>query len=87
MSSGIIDADTEPVERGDPARHRASSGTAGRPLRGAPTFNAFPLTGPPECSVATCPAGFATLEPSTNPDQLSNESGHFASICQGRTAG
>jgi hypothetical protein len=43
-----------------------------------PTFNAFPLTSPPECSKATCPAGFASLEPDTNPDQIGNAFGQFA---------
>lgn len=44
-----------------------------------PTFNAFPLNSPPECSTETCPAGFATLEPNTNPDQIENQEGQFAS--------
>jgi hypothetical protein len=46
-----------------------------------PTFNAFPLSSPPECSEASgkCPAGFATLEPGTNPDQVTNGGGQFAS--------
>jgi hypothetical protein len=44
-----------------------------------PTFNAFPLASPPECSRASCPQGFAALEPGTNPDQLGNEPGQFAS--------
>jgi carbon monoxide dehydrogenase subunit G len=43
-----------------------------------PTFNAFPLSGAPECSKATCLAGFATLEPNTNPDQIGNTFGQFA---------
>jgi hypothetical protein len=43
-----------------------------------PTFNAFPLSGAPECSKVTCPAGFATLEPNTNPDQIGNTFGEFA---------
>jgi hypothetical protein len=44
---------------------------------GPPTFNAFPLLSPPECSKANqCP--FATLEPSSNPDQVTNGGGHFA---------
>jgi hypothetical protein len=43
-----------------------------------PTFAAFPLSSPPECSGAhTCP--FAKLEPSSNPDVLGNEPGQFAS--------
>lgn len=45
---------------------------------GPPTFNAFPLVNPPECSTATCPAGFATLEPTTNPDPITNVFGQFA---------
>ena len=47
----------------------------------APTFHAFPLTSPPECSEAMsgCPAGFATLEPNTNPDQIPNLESQFAS--------
>ena len=44
-----------------------------------PTFNAFPLTSPPECSRASCPTGFASLEPNTNPDQIGNPFGAFAS--------
>ena len=46
---------------------------------GPPTFNAFPLTSPPECSRAACPTGYATLEPPTNPDTLGNPAGQFAS--------
>jgi hypothetical protein len=47
----------------------------------APTFHAFPLTSPPECSEATngCTSGFATLEPDTNPDPIPNLESHFAS--------
>jgi hypothetical protein len=43
-----------------------------------PTFNAFPLSSPPECSKAMCPAGFAMLQPTTNPDQIGNPFGQFA---------
>ncbi len=47
----------------------------------APTFHAFPLTSPPECSeaISGCPAGFSTLEPNTNPDQIPNLESQFAS--------
>ena len=86
MSTGILGDDTEPVD----AVILPGTGALGYgwvPLRGAPTFNAFPLTGPPECSVNTCAAGFATLEPATNPDQLSNEPGHFALISTGPNGG
>ncbi len=43
-----------------------------------PTFNAFPLNGAPECSKATCAAGFALLQPASDPDQLGNVFGEFA---------
>jgi hypothetical protein len=81
VSSGIIDADTVPVS----AVTVPGTGVLGFgwvTAAGPPTFNAFPLSSPPECSEAQpggCPAGFATLEPNTNPDTLSNEPGHFAS--------
>jgi hypothetical protein len=45
-----------------------------------PTFSAFPLSSPPECSGASTPrCPFASLEPNTNPDQISNAGGQFAS--------
>src|SRR6202035_3356991 len=46
-----------------------------------PTFDEFPLTSPPECSTKKCPADekFASLEPNTNPDQIGNPGGQFAS--------
>ena len=45
---------------------------------GPPSFNAFPLSAPPECSFAS-PCPYATLEPASNPDQLQNQPGQFAS--------
>ncbi len=66
MTSGILNADTGPLS----AVIVPGTGVLGfgwDTAAGAPTFNAFPLTGPPECSVATCPAGFATLEPGHQP--------------------
>ncbi|HEX3690064.1 MAG TPA: hypothetical protein VHV28_10205 [Solirubrobacteraceae bacterium] len=78
VATGIIDADTGPLSAVIvPGTNVLGFGwdTAGS---SAPTFNAFPLVGPPECSVATCPAGFATLEPATNPDQIGNPFGQFA---------
>lgn len=77
VSSGFLSADTVPLN----AVIVPGTGVLGfgwDTASDAPTFNAFPLTAPPECSTATCPAGFATLEPNTNPDQLSNEPGQFA---------
>ncbi|HET8976849.1 MAG TPA: hypothetical protein VFN87_01755 [Solirubrobacteraceae bacterium] len=77
VSSGILSADTVPLNAVIvPGTNVLGYGweTAGGP----PTFNAFPLVSPPECSVATCPAGFATLEPNTNPDQVTNGGGMVA---------
>lgn len=77
VTSGILNADTGPLS----AVIVPGTGVLGfgwDTAAGAPTFNAFPLAAPPECSVATCPAGFATLEPNTNPDQISNPFGEFA---------
>ncbi len=78
VSTGILNADTEPVGAvivpgtGVLGYGWDTAGSSG------PTFNAFPLSSPPECSRLRCPAGFASLEPSTNPDQLGNEPGQFA---------
>jgi hypothetical protein len=79
VASGILNADTEPLS----AVILPGTGVLGYGWDTAgsspPTFNAFPLSSPPECSVETCPAGFASLEPNTNPDQIGNEEGQFAS--------
>jgi len=78
VTSGIVNADTGPLS----AVMLPATGVLGYgwdTAAGAPTFNAFPLSSPPECSVTQCPAGHATLEPETNPDTLGNEPGHFAS--------
>jgi hypothetical protein len=55
------------------------------PAASVPTFHDYPLSSPPECSSATngCPSGFATLEPATNPDQISNAGGNFAANATG----
>jgi hypothetical protein len=79
VTSGIINAITAPVG----AVTLPGTGVLGygweTPL-GPPTFNAFPLSSPSECSVHSCPAGYATLEPNTNPDQVGNPAGsEFAS--------
>jgi hypothetical protein len=79
VASGILNADTEPLS----AVIVPGTGVLGYGWDTAgsspPTFNAFPLTSPPECSAETCPAGFASLEPNTNPDQIGNDEGQFAS--------
>ena len=46
-----------------------------------PTFDEFLLTSPPECSVMTCAPdeAFATLAPASEPDQIGDAGGEFAS--------
>jgi hypothetical protein len=78
VTSGILSADTGPLS----AVTLPGTGVLGygwESAGGPPTFNAFPLSSPPECSVATCAAGFATLEPATNPDTVGNGGGQYAS--------
>ncbi|HEY2321064.1 MAG TPA: hypothetical protein VGH67_22340 [Solirubrobacteraceae bacterium] len=77
VTDGVLNADTGPLSAVIvPGTNVLGFGwdTAAGP----PTFNAFPLSSPPECSTATCPAGFATLQPDTNPDQITNPFGQFA---------
>jgi hypothetical protein len=77
VTSGIINADTEPLN----AVTLPGTGVLGygwETAAGPPTFNAFPLSAPPECSVKSCPAGYATLEPNTNPDTIGNGGGRYA---------
>ena len=78
VSSGIISADTGPLG----AVITPGTGVLGygwETAEGPPTFNAFPLSSPPECSIQVCAAGFARLEPSTNADQVGNLGGQMAS--------
>jgi hypothetical protein len=79
VADGIIDADTEPLG----AVILPGTGVLGYGWNTAggspPTFNAFPLSSPPGCFRLKCPTGFASLEPNTNPDQISNAGGQFAS--------
>jgi hypothetical protein len=46
-----------------------------------PTFDEFPFTSPPECAVMTCAPdeAFATLAPASEPDQIGDAGGEFAS--------
>ena len=83
VSDGILNADTEPLS----AVIVPGTGVLGygwETAAGAPTFDAFPLTAPPECSVVSCdgakipdggPYPFATLEPASNLDQIGNPAG------------
>lgn len=79
VASGILNADTEPlgavVVPGTGVLGYGWNTAGGSP----PTFSAFPLSSPPQCSTKSCPAGFAELEPNTNPDQIGNAGGQFAS--------
>jgi len=78
VASGILNADSAPlgavIVPGTGVLGYGWNTAGGSP----PTFNAFPLASPPECSTVTCAAGFASLEPNTNPDQLGNGGGQFA---------
>jgi hypothetical protein len=78
VTNGVLNADTGPLS----AVIVPGTGVLGFGWDTAgsspPTFNAFPLSAPPECSKATCAAGFATLQPNTNPDQIGNPFGQFA---------
>jgi hypothetical protein len=78
VTNGVLNADTGPLSAvivpGTGVLGFGWDTAGGSP----PTFNAFPLSAPPECSKFTCPAGYATLEPDTNPDQIGNPFGQFA---------
>jgi hypothetical protein len=77
VTSGVLNADTGPLS----AVIVPGTGVLGfgwDTVAGSPTFNAFSLSAPAECSTVSCPAGFASLEPPTNPDQISNPFGAFA---------
>ena len=83
VSSGIINGDTVPtggvvVPGGVPVL-----GFGYETAIGAPSFNAFAATDPTECSEQTCAQGFATLEPSTNPDQVGNLGAQYRSNADG----
>jgi hypothetical protein len=81
VADGILSADTAPLSAVVvPGTNALGYGwdTAGE---SPPTFDEFPLASPPQCSTTKCPAdeAFASLEPDTNPDQISNAGGQFAS--------
>jgi hypothetical protein len=84
VADGILSADTGPLSAvivpGTGVLGYGWQSAAGNETYGAvPTFNAFPLSSPPECSTVKCPASFAALEPNTNPDAIGNPGGQFAS--------
>ncbi len=61
VADGILSADTQPLSAvivpGTNVLGYGWDTAGGEP----PTFNAFPLTSPPECSTTVCAAGFASL--------------------------
>jgi hypothetical protein len=80
VAHGNLDADTAPLGAvvlpgtGALGYGWNTAGNAG------PTFHAFALSSPTECSAKSCSGeSFAELEPSSNPDQISNAGGQFAS--------
>jgi hypothetical protein len=81
VADGVINADTAPLNAvivpGTGVLGYGWNTAGGSP----PTFDAFPLSSPPQCSTEKCPSeeAFAELEPNTNPDQISNAGGQFAS--------
>ena len=94
VADGILSADTGPVSAvvlpGGDLGYGWDSAASFLPGGGAPpTFNAFPLTSPAECSTDKCngvtvndsslPLPFAILQPNTDQDQVSNVSGEFVS--------
>jgi hypothetical protein len=93
VASGHLSADTQPLNAvivpGTGVLGFGWDSAAGNETYGAvPTFDAFPLASPPQCSRKNCqPAeAFAVLEPNSNPDPIRNEAGQFASQ-QGTSSG
>jgi hypothetical protein len=92
VADGILSADTGPIGAvvlpGGDLGYGWDSAASFLPGGGAPpSFNAFPLTSPGECSTEKCdgaavnnealPLPFAILQPDTDQDQVSNVSGAF----------
>ncbi len=90
VTDGILNADTGPLSAvivpGTNVLGYGWNTAGGAP----PTFNAFPLTSPGECSTVMCngapsntggapPYPFAELAPASQPDQIGNAGGQFAS--------
>jgi hypothetical protein len=80
VADGVINADTGPLS----AVILPGTGALGYGWNTAgdspPTFAEFPLDSPPECSGATSPrCPYASLAPSTQPDQIGNAGGQFVS--------
>lgn len=88
VTDGILGADTEPLG----AITIPGTGTLGYAwdtAAGPPTFQAFSLANPQPCSSVNAPSPcsstqpFATLEPASNPDVVTNAGGNFATDATG----
>jgi len=87
VADGILSADTGPVSAvvvpgTNVLGYGWISAASFVPNVGAaPTFDAFPLSSPAECSTVMCPAYelYSVLEPDTNADQVANLGGQYAS--------
>jgi hypothetical protein len=92
VADGTLSGDTEPIAAVElPGSGElgygwdsASGGEAfGARFEAVPTFAAFALNAPPECSVVTCGEGsgvpFAALQPNSDANVLHGEPGSFAS--------
>jgi hypothetical protein len=86
VANGVLSADTQPLSAvvvpGTNVLGYGWDSAAGNEANGAvPTFNAFPLSSPPQCSTTKCSGegSFAALEPNTNPDPIGNPFGQYAS--------
>ena len=84
VTEGNLSADTAPlgaviVPGTDVLGYGWYSAAGDHTVGAVPTFNAFALTSPPECSLATCPAGFALLQASAAIDPIGGLGGVLAS--------
>jgi hypothetical protein len=79
VASGVINSDSEPlgavIVPGTGVLGYGWNTAGGNP----PTFDAFALSSPTECSAAMCLGTYASLEPASDPDQIGNAGGQFAS--------
>jgi hypothetical protein len=79
VASGDPSFDTQPLG-GVTLPGGGALGFAFQTAAAYPTFHAFSLAAPTSCGRASnaCPDGYATLEPTTNPDVITNPGGNYA---------
>lgn len=84
VASGDPSNDTQPLN-GVTLPGGGALGFAFNTAGAFPTFHAFSLAAPTSCGRAdnACPDRYATLEPSTNPDTITNAGGNFAANASG----